>query len=68
MHYSVNDKGFQSYLEAVAAAKTVDADVIETATGKRRWTPPTVGPRAEHHYKERKAAYEAQERMLARKK
>lgn len=37
--YSVNGKGFDSFLQAVAYAKPLNADVIQNDNGMRRWTP-----------------------------
>lgn len=37
--YSVNGKGFDSFLMAVAYAKPLNADVIQNDNGFRRWTP-----------------------------
>jgi hypothetical protein len=60
--YSVNGNEFESFLDAVQAAKVIKAEVIEVATGKRRWAPGTTPLAALRRYQERKAAYDAQER------
>jgi len=39
MTYSVNSQTFDSYMTAIAAAKTADAKVIEIKTGLVRWEP-----------------------------
>lgn len=48
--YTVNGQGFDSFSAAVRAAHAVRADVIETATGIRRWTPAPLpkGARTKH--------------------
>lgn len=35
--YTVGSKGFDSFFAAVAYAKANDLEVVETATGVRRW-------------------------------
>lgn len=37
--YSVNGTGFNSFFAAIAHAKELGAEVIENATGNRRWAP-----------------------------
>lgn len=60
--YSVNDKIFNSYLEAIAEANTTNSFVIETATGTVRWEPaPEVSSKKIREYKNRLNAYNAQE-------
>ena len=62
--YTVNGKEFSSYFAAIAEAKVHRADVIETATGNRRWTPPAqVSAKKMRRYEQQKAAYEAQQSM-----
>lgn len=60
--YTVNNEPFNSFKEAVARADKLKADVIEVATGVRRWTPaPSVSSKKLKMYRERQAAFEAQE-------
>jgi hypothetical protein len=40
--YSVNGKGFNSFLEAVAYAKPLNANVVQNDNGFTRWSPPVV--------------------------
>jgi hypothetical protein len=47
--YSVNGKGFDSFLEAIAAARAERAEVIEVATGLRRWSPPAPAKKRQRH-------------------
>lgn len=62
--YDVNGQGFDSFKEATAHAKSIGADVNETATGQRRWTPAAaVDPKKQRQYNERKAAYDAQTKL-----
>jgi len=42
--YTVNGKPFSSYMAAVRYADSIKADVIEVATGLRRWTPAVAKP------------------------
>ncbi len=66
--YTVNGTGFDSFLAAIRLAKELGCDVIETATGSRRWTPaPPVSAKAIRRYENQKAAYEAQEAYKAAK-
>ena len=37
--YTVNGEGFNGFREAVNAAKSINAEVYEIATGLRRWAP-----------------------------
>lgn len=37
--YSVNGKGFNSFLQAVAHAKPINANVIQNDNGMQRWSP-----------------------------
>lgn len=59
--YSVNDQTFTNFMDAILAADTAKADVIEVSTGIRRWTPGSVSEKAMRRYHERRAAYKAQE-------
>ncbi|MCZ6507084.1 MAG: hypothetical protein O7A04_03410 [Acidobacteria bacterium] len=66
MTYTVNATEFDSYFAAVDAAEAAGADVIETATGARRWTPPApVSAAKVAEYNDRRAARDAYERMIA---
>lgn len=47
--YTANNKSFSSYFAAIAEAKAHGCDVIETATGARRWTPGTIKARKVAH-------------------
>jgi hypothetical protein len=59
--YQVNETTFNSFKAAVNFAIEANADVIEVATGLRRWTPAAKPSAAKlRRYQERKAAYEAQ--------
>ena len=61
--YRANDRQFESFLAAVDYAAAHGAEVFEIATGLRRWTPsPPVDSKRQRLYRERLAAYEAQER------
>ena len=40
--YNVNGTGFDSYFAAIKFAQAAGAEVIETATGARRWFPAPV--------------------------
>ncbi len=65
--YSVGDKGFNSYSEAVKHASGIDGEVIDNRTGSRKWYPmPKPDAKRMRMYNERKAAYEAQQRLDAR--
>lgn len=66
--YSVNDKTFTNFMDAILAADIAKADVIEVSTGIRRWTPGSVSKKAMLRYHERRAAYKAQEAAKAVKK
>jgi hypothetical protein len=60
MHYSVNDKTFSSYLDAVKEAQTYDTVVILIATGQVKWKPlPPVSQKRMNRYLNQKAAHEA---------
>jgi hypothetical protein len=37
--YKVNDKAFNSFMEAVRYADSIKANVVEVATGLTRWEP-----------------------------
>ena len=52
--YTVNGRGFESFTAAIKAASAARADVIETATGLRRWTPAPAAkrPRVRHVLRE----------------
>jgi len=39
MTYSVDQNEFNGFMEAVRYAQTIDANVIEVATGLQRWSP-----------------------------
>lgn len=66
--YTVNGTGFDSFLTAIRTAKELGCDVIETATGIRRWTPAKpVSAKAIRYYKNQKAAYDVQEAYNAAK-
>jgi hypothetical protein len=66
MNYQANDKQFADFFEAIRYANTVKCDIVEIATGKTRWTPaPPVSAKRIRDYNNRKAAYEAQQRMIA---
>lgn len=47
--YSVNGEGFYLFSKAVAAASAIRADVIEVATGLRRWTPAPLPKKRVRH-------------------
>jgi hypothetical protein len=62
--YQVNEMRFTSFMKAGRYADSIKANVIEVATGLQRWTPATqVSKKKQRYYEERKAAYEAQERL-----
>ena len=64
--YTVNQIGFDSFLAAVKQAQIENTVVIETATGKTRWSPaPPVSAARMRKYREHKSAYDAQCRMNA---
>lgn len=64
--YTVNGIGFDSFTKAVASASSIGADVIDSATGSRKWTPaPKASKSAWLRYANRKSAYDAQERLNA---
>lgn len=46
--YDVNGTKFESFSAAVKAAQPLRADVIEVATGLRRWTPAPLKTRTRH--------------------
>ena len=59
--YTVNQESFTSYLKAVAAAKSANAEVFDDQ-GIRRWAPaPAVAPKAVRRYNEQLVAYSAQQ-------
>lgn len=61
--YRVGAAEFTSYAAAVSAARAIGGEVIEIATGLRRWSPPPPVPaKRMRAYRERVAAYNAQER------
>jgi hypothetical protein len=47
--YSVNDKTFDSFFAAIDYAQTIRANVIEVATGLRRWAPAPIKPGRTRH-------------------
>lgn len=54
---------FDLYLDAVKRASAIGGEVYESENGKRRWHPaPKVSRERARMYRERKAAYEAQQR------
>lgn len=60
--YEVKATGekFQSFMAAVASAKVAASDVIEIATGIRRWTPPAaVSAKKVRKYNEHMSAHAA---------
>lgn len=62
--YRVGTEEFTSYLAAVRAARAAGLEVIEIATGLRRWAPPApVSAKKVRAYRERLSAYEADQRM-----
>ena len=64
--YEANGKPFDSFKAAVAYANEVNCDVIEVATGIRRWHPaPPPSAAKMRQYRERQAAYAAQQRLNA---
>lgn len=64
--YQVNDAKFDSYFQAIAAAKASNVNVIESATGTIRWeAPKPVSKKKIKQYNERKAAYDAQQKYKA---
>jgi len=66
MRYTVNGTGFVSFFKAVDHAELLRADVVETATGRRRWTPAApVSKKKQLEYLGRRNARAAYERMLA---
>ena len=65
--YQVKSTGqtFNSFLAAVAAGKAACSEVVEVATGVRRWAPAApVASKAARHYRERLAARAAYEAMV----
>ena len=40
--YTVNGTEFNSFLKAIEFANSIKADVVETSTGLRRWSPAKV--------------------------
>lgn len=40
--YSVNGKGFDSFLQAIAYAKPIRANVVQNDNGLTRWSPAPV--------------------------
>ena len=58
--YTVNGKPFQSFTAAIAYANPLRADVLDVATGARRWTPaPTVSKARMKKYENQKNAHAA---------
>ena len=58
----ITGEKFNSFTKAIAAARAIDAEVIEVATGLRRWAPaPKVSWKRMRQYREQAAAYAAQE-------
>jgi len=67
MRYTVNGTGFASFSKAIDYAEPLRADVIETATGQRRWTPAApVSKKKQLEHLGRHNARKAYERMMAR--
>ena len=63
--YTVNGAKFDSFFKAIAAAKEVNAQVLNES-GEARWTPAEkVSDKKMRVYKERLAAYSAQQQMRA---
>lgn len=59
--YQVNNRTFTSFLTAVAVAKESGSEVFDS-NGVRRWHPaPAVSGKKARLYKERLAAYNAQQ-------
>ena len=59
---TVTGEEFQSFLAAVRAAGPLRSNVVEVDTGTIRWTPaPPVDRKRMRYYRERVAAYAAQE-------
>jgi len=64
--YIVNGIEYVAFSAAVAAAKAAGAVVIDGQNGLVRWTAPApVSKSRMLRYEHRKAAYEAQKKMLA---
>jgi hypothetical protein len=64
--YKVNDQEFEYYSAAVRAAILIGADVFESETGIRRWTPaPKVTRKKILKYIGAKNAYDAYQKMIA---
>ena len=58
----ITGEKFNSFTKAIAAARAIDAEVIEVSTGLRRWAPaPKVSGKRMRQYREQAAAYAAQE-------
>ena len=67
MHYQVKNKFFSSFSKAIAEAKLDGSEVIECATGLRRWAPaPPVTAKRHRVYQERLAARQAYEKMIGK--
>ena len=59
--YTVDGKPFADFFTAIKEADSLKTTVVEVATGLIRWRPGTVSKKAQRMYRERKAAYAAQE-------
>jgi hypothetical protein len=46
--YDVNGTKFESFTKAIAFAQPIRAEVIEVATGLRRWAPAAIKARTRH--------------------
>lgn len=58
----VTGEMFGSFMQAVASAKKIDAEVFEVETGMRRWAPaPKVSSKRIRQYREQASAYAVQE-------
>lgn len=66
MTYEVDGHGFNSFLQAIKAAKASGSTVVETATGNVRWRPaPPVSEKRMREYRDRLNARAAYERMIS---
>lgn len=67
--YTVNETSFDSWTKAVEYADTIKAAVFGVREGRIVWSPaPPVSSKKMHMYRERLAAYNAQEAAKAAKK
>lgn len=60
--YKVNSKEFKYFSKALKFAKEFGFDVFQADNGMRRWTPGTINAKSAAMYKERQAAYAAQQK------